>query len=73
MPSAEISDRCVRGRVRRALSCGVLTGNEQTSGTCGSHALKEALAAIYWFKRDLRMFLANALEDPALIAHLKLG
>ena len=34
------------------------------------HALKEALAAIYWFKRDLRAFLATALEDPALLAQL---
>lgn len=34
------------------------------------HALKEALAAIYWFKRDLRAFLATALEDPALAAQL---
>lgn len=34
------------------------------------HALKEALAAIYWFKRDLRAFLATALDDPGLLAQL---
>lgn len=34
------------------------------------HALKEGLAAIYWFKRDLRAFLATALDDPALVAQL---
>jgi len=30
-------------------------------------ALKEALSQIYWYKRDLRSFLSNTLNNPAIL------
>jgi len=33
-------------------------------------ALKEALTNIYWYKKDLRSFLTNALTDSAILATL---
>lgn len=35
--------------------------------------LKEALASAYWYKRDLRAFLATSLDDRALVAGLDWG
>src|SRR5215510_13135050 len=33
-------------------------------------ALKEALAQIYWYKKDLRSFLINTLENSAILAKI---
>lgn len=33
-------------------------------------ALKEALAQIYWYKKDLRSFLINTLENPFIFANI---
>lgn len=33
-----------------------------------THALKEALTAVFWYKSDLRSFLTQCLSDPALLA-----
>lgn len=33
-------------------------------------ALKEALANIYWYKRDLKSFLTNCLSDPQILARI---
>ena len=30
-------------------------------------ALKEALASIYWYKKDLRSFLINTLDDTGIL------
>ncbi len=34
------------------------------------NALKEALVLIYWYKRDLRSFLVNALSDSSILGRL---
>jgi hypothetical protein len=34
------------------------------------NALKEALAKIYWYKRDLRSFLINTIDNPNILARL---
>jgi len=34
------------------------------------HALKEALSKVYWYKSDLKSFLAAALGDPLLVNRL---
>ena len=34
------------------------------------NALKAALAVIYWYKRDLRSFLTNCMDDAAVLAQL---
>ena len=34
------------------------------------HALKEALASVYWYKSDLRSFLTQSLSDPSLLGRL---
>lgn len=34
------------------------------------NALKEALASVYWYKRDLRNFLIHALDHPDLVGRL---
>jgi hypothetical protein len=31
-------------------------------------ALKDALSSVFWFKDDLRSFLANAVDDPKLLS-----
>jgi hypothetical protein len=36
----------------------------------GLVALKRALVAIYWYKRDLRAFLRNALDDATVLSRL---
>ena len=36
----------------------------------GLHSLKEALTAVFWYKKDLRAFLATSLGDQALVAQL---
>src|SRR5438552_12562746 len=33
-------------------------------------ALREALAALYWYKGDLRSFLTSTLTNPALLSRL---
>ncbi len=33
-------------------------------------ALKEALAQIYWYKKDLRSFLINTLENPSILSSI---
>ena len=33
-------------------------------------ALKEALAQIYWYKKDLRSFLINTLENSSILANI---
>lgn len=33
-------------------------------------ALKEALASIYWYKRDLKSFLTNCLGNPQILAQM---
>lgn len=34
------------------------------------NALKEALCSVYWYKKDLRSFLSNALPDVSLLGRL---
>jgi hypothetical protein len=34
------------------------------------HALKEALALVYWYKSDLRSFLTQVLADPTILSRL---
>ena len=33
-------------------------------------ALKEALAQIYWYKKDLRSFLINTLENSSILSNI---
>src|SRR5215813_2661475 len=33
-------------------------------------ALKEALSQIYWYKKDLRSFLINTLENSSILANI---
>ena len=33
-------------------------------------ALKDALSKVYWYKKDLRSFLAQSLADPSLLSRL---
>ena len=33
-------------------------------------ALKEAISLIYWYKRDLRCFLINTLQDSAILSNV---
>jgi len=34
------------------------------------HALKEALALVYWYKSDLRSFLTQSMSDPTILSRL---
>ena len=34
------------------------------------HALKEALALVYWYKSDLRSFLTQSMADPTILSKL---
>lgn len=34
------------------------------------HALKEALALVYWYKSDLRSFLTQSMADPTILSRL---
>ena len=34
------------------------------------HALKEALALVYWYKSDLRSFLTQSMSDPTILSKL---
>src|SRR5690606_32735625 len=36
-------------------------------------ALKEALAQIYWYKKDLRSFLINTLENSSILTNINWG
>lgn len=36
-------------------------------------ALKEALSQIYWYKKDLRSFLTNTLENSSILANINWG
>jgi len=33
-------------------------------------ALKEALASVYWYKRDLKSFLTNCLSTPQILSRI---
>ncbi len=45
-------------------------GHSKRISSAALHALKEALAYIYWYKSDLRSFLSHSLQDSQLIAKL---
>jgi hypothetical protein len=34
------------------------------------HALKEAIALVYWYKSDLRSFLTQSMSDPTILSRL---
>jgi hypothetical protein len=44
-----------------------LTGSKRISANAIS-ALKEALASVFWFKRDLSRYLQTAVRDPRWLA-----
>ena len=42
----------------------------QKIASAGIVALKEALTSLYWYKNDLRSFLASTVTDPAILSRL---
>ena len=42
----------------------------QKIASAGIVALKEALTSLYWYKKDLRSFLANTVTDAAILSRL---
>jgi hypothetical protein len=45
-------------------------GSQQTIAPAAIVALKEALTLVYWYKSDLRSFLTNLIDEPAILARL---
>ena len=42
----------------------------KTIAPAAIHALKEALALVYWYKSDLRSFLTQSMADPTILSRL---
>jgi hypothetical protein len=62
--------RCeIRAESSRHLSTFYGVKAQRISATA-LHALMDALATVFWYKRDLRSFLVAATGDPTLIARL---